>query len=120
MIVEFKHPGRKEYKKVEDQIEGQITRYLRQLKGGAIETFGREAVRIADDCIFYCYVVADIVGDLQDQLATWDRTASGQGRYRNLSGDFRGMIEVVQWRDLVNDAWMRNQATLHAAGLRRK
>lgn len=119
MIVEFKHPGRREYKKVEDQIENQINRYLRQLKGGEIETFGRERARIAEDCIFFCYVIADIEGDLKDQLATWDHTANREGRYRNLSGDFRGMIEVIQWRDLVNDAWMRNQATLHQAGLRR-
>ena len=33
MIVEFKRPGRRQYGKVEDQIEQQITKYLRQLKG---------------------------------------------------------------------------------------
>lgn len=119
MIVEFKKPGRKDYKRAEDQIEAQITKYLAQLKGGEIETFDRTRVRVAPDCVFYCYVVADIVGDLELQLSNWETTANGQGRIRPLKNQYRGSIEVIQWQDLVNDAWMRNKATLHAAGLSR-
>jgi hypothetical protein len=119
MVVEFKKPGRTTYTKAEDNIEQQITKYLAQLKGGEIESFERARVRIAEDCIFHCYVVADIVGDLELQLSNWATTSSGQGRIRQLSGSYRGQIEVVQWQDLVNDAWLRNRATLHAAGLRR-
>ncbi|WP_273241032.1 ATP-binding protein [Hyphomonas atlantica corrig.] len=119
MIVEFKHPGRKEYPKPEDQIEQQITKYLAQLKNSELESFDRDRIRIADDCIFYCYVVADIVGDLRTQLSSWETTANQQGRIRPLKGDYRGSIEVVQWRDLVNDAWQRNAATMLAAGLKR-
>lgn len=119
LVVEFKRPGREDYKKAEDQIEGQITKYLAQLKGGEIESFDRERIRIAEDCVFHCYVVADIVGDLELQLSNWETTANGQGRIRPLKNKYRGAIEVVQWRDLVNDAWMRNAATLSAAGLSR-
>lgn len=120
MVVEFKRPGRDQYKKVEDQVEQQITKYLRQLKSGELETFSRQRVRIAKDCVFHCYIVADIIGDLEDQLSGWSTTANGEGRIRSLDNEFKGStIEVVQWQDLVNDAWMRNQATLNAAGLRR-
>ena len=118
-VVEFKRPGRKDYKKAEDQIEQQLTKYLSQLRGGEIESFDRERIRIADDCIFHCFVVADIVGDLEQQLSNWETTANGQGRLRPLKNQYRGSIEVVQWRDLVNDAWARNAATLLAAGLSR-
>ncbi len=120
MVVEFKKPGRKLYRKAEDQIEQQITKYLAQMKGGEIETFDRARVRVANDCIYYCYVVADIVGDLEQQLSAWDTTSNGKGRIRSLRGQYSGQIEVIQWQDLVNDAWMRNRATLHAAGLSRK
>lgn len=120
MVVEFKKPGRRNYSGAKDQIEQQITRYLAQMQGGEIESFGRSRVRIAKDCIFYCYVVADIVGDLTQQLSSWDTTANGQGRIRPLRGAYSGQIEVIQWQDLVNDAWMRNRSTLHAAGLSRK
>ena len=119
MVVEFKKPGRENYQKAEDQVEQQITKYLAQLKGGEIETFERQRVRIADDCIFYCYVIADIVGDLELQLSNWETTANGQGRIRPLKNQYRGSIEVIQWQDLVNDAWQRNKATIMAAGLSR-
>jgi hypothetical protein len=119
MIVEFKKPGRTSYPAAEDQIENQITKYLAQLQGGEIETFDRAGVRVASDCIFHCYVVADIVGDLKQQLSNWETTANGQGRIRPLKNQYRGSIEVIQWQDLVNDAWMRNNSTLRAAGLSR-
>lgn len=120
MVVEFKKPGRRSYNGAKDQIEQQITRYLAQLQGREIESFDRKRIRIAKDCVFHCYVVADIEGDLVMQLSGWDTTSNGKGRIRQLKGDYRGQIEVVQWQDLVNDAWMRNRATLHAAGLSRK
>lgn len=120
MIVEFKRPGRKDYRKVDDQIEQQITKYIRQLKGGEIESFNRQKVRIAKDCLFFVYVIADIVGDLEEQLGGWTTTANGEGRVRSLDNEFKGStIEVVQWQDLVNDAWIRNEATIRAAGLSR-
>lgn len=120
LVVEFKKPGRKLYGKAEDQIEQQITKYLAQMKGGEIETFDRARVRVATDCIYYCYVVADIVGDLEQQLSAWETTSNGKGRIRSLRGQYSGQIEVIQWQDLVNEAWMRNRATLHSAGLSRK
>lgn len=119
MIVEFKRPGRKNYQKPEDQIEQQITKYLAQLKNGEIENFDKSRVRIAEDCIFHCYVIADITGDLEQQLSNWETTANGEGRIRPLKNKYQGSIEVIQWSDLVNDAWKRNQATLSAIGLRR-
>ncbi|WP_210205458.1 hypothetical protein [Rhodopseudomonas faecalis] len=119
MIVEFKRPGREDYKEADDQIEAQIVKYLGQLRGGELESFDRSRIRVADDCVFYCYVIADIVGDLKQQLSNWETTANGQGRIRPLKNQYRGSIEVIQWQDLVNDAWMRNRATLRAAGLSR-
>jgi hypothetical protein len=120
MIVEFKRPGREDYKEAEDQIEAQIVKYLGQLRGGELESFDRGRIRVAPDCVFHCYVVADIVGDLEQQLSNWETTANGQGRIRPLKNQYRGSIEVIQWQDLVNDAWMRNRATLRAAGLSRE
>lgn len=118
MIVEFKKPGRRNYGP-EDQIHFQITKYIDELREGEIEGFGRQRIRISRDCVFYCYVVADIEGDLKRQLSTWAKSANGQGRFMPLQGDVNGSIEVIQWQDLVNDAWARNEATLYAARLRK-
>ncbi len=119
MIIELKKPMRKNYKKVEDNVEQQLLKYINQLKNGDIEGFSRDRVRVKNDCVFHCFIVADIVGDLKQQLGSWAKTPDGEGRYRPLEGDHRGSITVIQWKDLINDAWMRNRATLNAAGLRR-
>lgn len=121
MIVEFKRPGRTSYPKPEDDVERQVVKYIRQLKGGQIEAFDRRKIKVAPDCRFFCYVVADIVGDLADeQMVGWNHTANGEGRIRPLGGELEGSsIEVVQWTELINEAWSRNMATINAAGLRR-
>jgi hypothetical protein len=119
LVVEFKKPGRRDYPEAKDQIEQQVVKYLAQLRGGEMESYERQRIRIAPDCVFHCYVVADIVGDLEQQLSGWKTTANGQGRIRLLEGDYRGSIEVVQWTDLINDAWHRNMSTIAAAGLGR-
>ncbi len=96
----------------------QISEYITRLKNGEIEDLNHARVRIADDCIFYCYVVADIVGKLEIHTNLWRTTLNGRGRINELQGKFRGIIEVIEWADLISDARLRNHAFLHAAGLR--
>ena len=115
MLVEFKKPGRKEYDERYSPMN-QISRHASQLKAGSIENFKNERVRVTDDCVFYCYVIADIVGNLELHTSGWRTTANGRGRIIDLSGKHRGMIEIIEWRDLLTDARMRNLAFVHAAG----
>jgi hypothetical protein len=117
MLVEFKHPGRKDYDERYSPMN-QISEYITKLKAGQIEDFNNSRIRIAEDCVFYCYIVADIVGKLDIHTSTWLTTANGRGRIHELRGKFRGMVEVIEWKDLLGDARLRNHAFLHAAGLR--
>lgn len=117
MLVEFKQPGRRDYDERYTPLT-QISEYITKLKGGQIEDFRRGRVRVADDCIFYCYMIADIVGKLEIQTNGWRTTANGRGRIFELQGKFRGIIEIIEWADLIADARLRNHAFLHAAGLR--
>ena len=103
MLVEFKKPGRKEYSERYSPMN-QINRYLSELVGGKIEKFNRERIRVADDCLFYCFVVADIVGNLDIDTSSWRTTANGRGRWIELSGKYRGSIEVIEWKDIIGDA----------------
>lgn len=116
MLVEFKKPGRTAYNE-RYLPSNQIMRYLTALKNREVENYRGERVRVADDCIFYCYVIADIEGDLRTYTSGWRTTADGRGRWQELSGDFRGTIEIIEWRDLVTDARMRNAAYIEAAGV---
>lgn len=117
MLVEFKHPGRKDYDERYSPMS-QISEYITRLQKGEILDFRGARVRVADDCIFYCYVVADIVGKLEIHTNGWRTTSNGRGRIQELSGKFRGIIEVIEWADLLGDARLRNHAFVSAAGLR--
>ena len=117
MLVEFKHPGRKDYDERYSPMN-QISEYITKLQKGEILDFKGGHIRVASDCIFYCYVVADIIGKLEIQTNGWRTTANGRGRIQELSGKFRGIVEIIEWADLLNDARLRNQAFISAAGLR--
>lgn len=117
MLVEFKQPGREEYPERYSPMN-QISEYITRLQRGEVFDYRNSKVRIADDCIFYCYVVADICGKLEIHTNGWRTTANGRGRIQDLGGKFRGYVEVIEWADLIGDARLRNHAFLHAAGLR--
>lgn len=116
LLLEFKKPGRRDYEERYSPAY-QIHRYLEQLRGRRVENFRHENIRIAEDCVFYCYVVADIVGALDTQTASWHTTANGRGRWTSLAGKYRGSIEIIEWADLLKDAQARNRAFIRAAGL---
>lgn len=116
ILVEFKKPGRKSYSE-RYSPQNQVSRYLHELKDGKIESFNGERVRVADDCVFHCYVVADIVGNLDVQTGTWRTTSNGRGRWTELSGKYRGSIEIIEWKDLLTDARLRNRAFFQEAGV---
>lgn len=117
LLVEFKQPGRKDYDERYAPMN-QISEYITHLKNGEIEDFRNGRVRVADDCIFYCYVIADIVGKLEIHTNGWRTTSNGRGRIQELGGKFRGVVEIIEWADLISDARLRNHAFIHAAGLR--
>ena len=60
----------------------------------------------------------DIVGKLEIHTNGWRTTSNGRGRIQDLGGRFRGMVEVIEWADLLGDARLRNHAFINAAGLR--
>jgi hypothetical protein len=68
LLVEFKKPNRKDYDERYSPFN-QVMRYLNELSSGRVESFNRDNIRIASDCIFHCYVVADIVGSLDVQTS---------------------------------------------------
>lgn len=116
LLVEFKRPGRNSYEEKYLPLN-QITRYLHRISSNSEEDYKGNRLRVSSDCVYYCYVVADIVGDLAVHTSHWHRTSNGRGRFYPLSGDFRGSIEVIEWKDLISDAWARNRAFIEKTGL---
>lgn len=116
MLVEFKRPGRKTYADNENPAQ-QVERYVRLLKdGGQLDIRGRP-VKLSGETIFNCFIVADIVGKLDDWTFSWERiVGTGARRYIPRNG-FSGSIELIGWDDLIRDANARNRAFFDRAGI---
>lgn len=116
LLIEFKRPGRTAYADHENP-QLQIERYIRKLQSGQeIDVRGRP-IAFNTDAIFYCYIIADMVGRMHDWTYSWGRTADGRGRVYQPSSGFKGTIELVGWDSLLDDATARNRAFFDRAGI---
>ncbi|MEZ5694912.1 MAG: ATP-binding protein [Sphingomonadaceae bacterium] len=116
LLIEFKRPGRKIYKDSENPIY-QVENYVKRLKSGNLEDFKGRKIDIDDRTIFYCYVVGDIVGKLDEWTHWWQRTLDGRGRFIQPGNGFNGSIEVIGWDALIKDANERNQSFFDKMGI---
>jgi len=116
LLVEFKKPGRKVYTDQENP-QHQVERYVRRLlEGGKVDVKGRP-IKLKQDTVFYCFIIADIVGKMDEWTYSWDRTADGRGRFYQPRSGFKGTIELIAWDTLLSDARERNQAFFDRAGI---
>ena len=94
LLVEFKRPGRTSYRDDENP-QLQVERYVRKLQSGLLSDVKGRPIKLNDTTIFYCFIVADIVGKLDDWTYSWQLTADGRGRIYRPNSGFRGSIELV-------------------------
>ncbi|WP_372012765.1 ATP-binding protein [Tistrella mobilis] len=116
LLVEFKRPGRTSYDDGENP-QLQVERYVRRLQSGAMRDVRGRPIKLDDRTVFYCFIVADIVGKLDDWTFSWQRTADGRGRIYQPKDGFRGSIELIGWDALLGDARGRNQAFFDRVGI---
>ncbi|WP_430470484.1 ATP-binding protein [Thalassospira lucentensis] len=116
LLIEFKRPGRKNYGNDENP-QHQVERYVRQLKSGKLNDVKGRPIKLDDNTIFYCFIVADIVGKLDEWTYSWQQTADGRGRIYRPNNGFLGSIELMGWDSLLLDAKERNQAFFDKAGI---
>lgn len=116
LLVEFKRPGRTSYADDENP-QLQVERYVKRLLGGGLVDVRGRPVQLGRDMVFYCFIVADIIGKVDEWTYSWQRTADGRGRYFQPQYGFRGSIELMGWDTLLSDARARNQAFFDKAGI---
>ena len=116
LLVEFKRPGRTNYPDNENP-QMQVQRYIQQLQTGKMTDVRGRPIELSDQTIFYCYIIADNVGKMQDWTFHWQRTADGRGRILRPDNGFRGSIELISWDALIDDARARNQAFFDKVGI---
>ncbi len=116
LLIEFKRPGRTNYSDSENP-QHQIERYVRQLQTGSLADVKGRPIKLDKNTIFHCFIVADIIGKLDDWTFSWQQTADGKGRIYRPDNGFNGYIELMGWDDLLEDARVRNQAFFDRAGI---
>ncbi len=116
LLVEFKRPGRKSYADDENP-QLQVERYVRRLQSGGLTDVKGRPIKLDQNTVFNCFIVADIVGKLDDWTYSWQPTADGRGRIYRPSSGFNGAIELIGWDALLEDARARNQAFFDKAGI---
>lgn len=116
LLVEFKRPGRTSYADDENP-QFQVERYVKQLQSGGLSDVRGRPISLDQNTIFYCYIVADIVGKMDTWSYSWQRTADGRGRIYRPNSGFHGSIELLGWDQLIGDARARNQAFFDKAGI---
>jgi hypothetical protein len=116
LLVEFKRPGRNSYNDNENP-QLQVERYVRRLQSGKLSDVKGRPIKLNESTVFYCFIVADIVGKLDDWTYSWQRTADGRGRIYRPNSGFLGSIELMGWDALLEDAKARNQAFFDKAGI---
>lgn len=116
LLVEFKRPGRSSYSDG-DNPQMQVQSYVKRLHdGGQIDVRGRP-IQLGPNTVFYCFIVADIIGKLDEWTFSWQRTADGRGRIFLPQHGFNGSIELIGWDALLSDARARNQAFFDKVGI---
>lgn len=116
LLVEFKRPGRTNYSDNENP-QSQVERYVRKLQAGGLSDVKGRPIKLDDRTVFHCFIVADIVGKLDEWTYTWQHAADGRGRLYQPQSGFRGSIELIGWDALLGDARARNQAFFDRAGI---
>ncbi len=116
LLVEFKRPGRTSYRDDENP-QHQVERYVRRLLTGGLSDVKGRPIKLDSNTIFYCFIVADIVGKLDEWTFSWQRTVDGRGRIYRPNSGFTGSIELIGWDALLEDAKIRNRAFFDKAGI---
>lgn len=116
LLVEFKRPGRKSYADNENPSQ-QVVQYVRGLLAGGLSDVRGRPIMLDSNTFFHCFIVADIVGKLDDWTYMWSRTPDGRGRITRPDGGFQGVVEVIGWDSLIDDAKQRNRAFFDKAGI---
>lgn len=116
LLIEFKRPGRSDYTS-DESPQQQIEGYIKKLQSGSLTDVKGRPITFNSDTVFFCYVVADCLGLMDDWTYSWGRTADGRGRIYQPQSGFRGSIELIGWDALIQDAKDRNRAFFERLGI---
>ena len=112
-IVEFKKPGRDDYRQGDKKFDPikQVRLYIEEIVEKKVKNKGR-IIEASASTPFYCYIIADINPSLHKILKyeVFDPTPDGLGFFRFYNTeDYKAYIEVLPFDKIIKDSKQRNK-----------
>jgi hypothetical protein len=115
-IVEFKRPGRTDYRK--ERATTQVYNYLDLLRSGNYKNASGRPVKLRTDTPVTIYIVADFTKELLQDIrdTAMRRMPDGDGYYL-FNDEQRAYVELISYEKLYQKAWQRNRPFFYVLGL---
>jgi hypothetical protein len=115
-IVEFKRPGRTDYRR--ERVTTQVYNYLDLLRSGNFKDYEGRPVELRKDTPVTIYIVADFTKELLLDVrdTTMKRMPDGDGYYA-FNDDEKAYVELISYNKLLESARRRNRPFFHVLGL---
>lgn len=116
VIIEFKRPGRDDYKS--DPAQQVIQRFVEIKKGNVKDIEGRPVN--PTNMRYFGYLIADLTNTLKNQMEmNYLPSIDGEGYFKPLPGG-NGYVEIISYKKLLDDAKRRNRVMFEKLGLHKK
>lgn len=113
VIIEFKRPGRDDYKT--DPAQQVIQRFV-EIKNGNVQDIDGRRIN-PTGLRFFGYLIADLTPSLKFQMEmNYHPSIDGEGYFKTLTGG-NGYIEILSYDKLLADAKRRNRVLFEKLGL---
>jgi hypothetical protein len=109
VVVEFKRPGRTDYKDSDNPI-GQVYKYIDDIAKGQCKDRDGRLITVPKDTPFFCYIISDLTKKLHAfaLLANLKSAPDGLG-YFGYNDALKAYVEVISYNKLLVDAKKRNR-----------
>lgn len=113
VIIEFKRPGRDDYKS--DPAQQVIQRFVEIKNGGVQDVDGRPVN--PQNLRYFGYLIADLTPMLRTQMEfNYQPSVDGDSYFKTLPGG-NGYVEIISYDKLIKDAKRRNRVLFDRLGL---
>ncbi len=113
VIIEFKRPGRDDYKS--DPAQQVIQRFV-EIKQGNVKDIDGRPIN-PNNIRFFGYLVADLTPSLKFQMEfNYHSSIDGEGYFKTLTSG-HGYVEIISYQKLLDDAKRRNRVLFEKLGL---
>lgn len=113
VVIEFKRPGRDDYKS--DPAQQIIQRFV-EIKNGDVHDIESRPIN-ATNLRYFGYLIADLTPSLKKNVdMNYHPSIDGEGYFKTLAGG-NGYVEIISYDKLFKDAKQRNRVLFDKLGL---